>query len=193
VVHCPTTALRLAYGATVAGRFPEMLERGISVGLGTDGADASDQLDLSRSVYLASGLYKDSRMDTRAMPPETVLRMATLDGARTVAWEDEIGSLEVGKKADIVCLRRDRPEMVPLLNPANTLVYATDGRSVDTVIVDGKMVVEHARVLTVDEETIYREVNARAPQFIARTGLPFHAPWTSASRSRGGSSRSPDL
>jgi cytosine/adenosine deaminase-related metal-dependent hydrolase len=178
VVHCPTTALRLAYGASVAGKFPEMLEHGICVGLGTDGADASDQLDMSRSIYLASGLYKDGRMDTKAMAPETVLQMATLHGARTVAWADEIGSLEVGKKADIVLLRCDRPQMVPLLNPANALVYAIDGRSVDTVIVDGVLVVENGRVLSVDEESIYAEVRALAPGFVERTGLPFHAAWS---------------
>jgi cytosine/adenosine deaminase-related metal-dependent hydrolase len=177
VVHCPTTALRLAYGASVLGKFPEMLERGITVGLGTDGADASDQLDMSRSIYLASGLYKDSRMDTRAMPPETVLAMATLHGARSVAWDADIGSLEVGKKADVVLLNRDRPEMVPLLNPANTLVYATDGRSVDTVIVDGNVLVEGGRVVSVDEAAVYREVQALAPGFVERTSLPRHQAW----------------
>jgi 5-methylthioadenosine/S-adenosylhomocysteine deaminase len=177
VVHCPTTALRLACGAGVAGKFPEMLARGITVGLGTDGANASDQLDMSRSIYLASGLQKDGRMETQAMPAETVLEMATLHGARTMHWEDDIGSLEPGKKADVVLLRRDRPEMVPLLNPANALVYATDGRSVDMVIIDGKVVVEQGRVLTIDESEVYREVQARAPGFVERTGLPQHSAW----------------
>jgi 5-methylthioadenosine/S-adenosylhomocysteine deaminase len=178
VVHCPTTALRLAYGASVAGRFPEMLQRGICVGLGTDGADASDQLDMSRSIYLASGLYKDGRMDTHMMPPETVLEMATLHGARTVAWSDDIGSLQVGKKADIVILARNRPEMVPLLNPANALVYATDGRSVESVIVDGSVLMEDGRLLSADEKSVYAEVEAIAARFVKRTGLPFHAAWS---------------
>ena len=71
--------------------------------------------------------------------------------------------------------------MVPLLNPANTLVYATNGRSVDTVIVDGHVVVEQQRVLTVDEDAVYREVQARAPSFVQRTGLPWHHPWAQSS------------
>jgi cytosine/adenosine deaminase-related metal-dependent hydrolase len=178
VVHCPTTALRLAYGASSVGRFPEMLAAGVTVALGTDGTDASDQLDMSRSVYLAAGIFKDGRQDPSAMPVETALEMATLHGARSIHWEAEIGSLEVGKKADIVLLDRDRPEMVPIVNVANTLAYAADGRCVRTVLVDGKVVVEDGRVITFDEREVYREVERLAPQLIARSGLPLHRRWS---------------
>jgi 5-methylthioadenosine/S-adenosylhomocysteine deaminase len=106
-----------------------------------------------------------------------VLELATLHGARAVNWEDEIGSLEVGKKADVVLLDRDRPEMVPLVNVANTLVYATDGRSVDTVIVDGRVVVEGGRVRTIDEAWLYRTAEQLAPALIARSGLPLQRRW----------------
>jgi 5-methylthioadenosine/S-adenosylhomocysteine deaminase len=177
VVHCPTTALRLAYGASAVGRFPEMLAAGLTVALGTDGADASDQLDMSRSVYLAAGIFKDGRQDSTLMPAETVLEMATLHGALSMGWEDEIGSLEVGKKADLVLLDRDRPELVPVVNVANTLVYAADGRAVDTVLVDGRVVVDGGRLVTIDERELYRRVERLAPGLIARSGLPLQRHW----------------
>jgi len=177
VVHCPGTAFRLAYGASTHGRFPEMVARGISVGLGTDGGDAGDQLDLSRAMYLAAGLFKDSRQDSSCIPAETALEMATLHGARSIGLEDEIGSLEPGKKADVVLLDRDRPEMVPLINVANCLVYATDGRSVDTVLVDGRIVVSHGRSVTLDEPALYREAEQLSPHLVRRSGLPLQQRW----------------
>jgi cytosine/adenosine deaminase-related metal-dependent hydrolase len=177
VVHCPGTAFRLAYGAGPHGRFPEMLAAGITVGLGTDGADAGDQLDLSRAMYLAAGLFKDSRQDPSCLPAETALEMATLHGARSIAWDDEVGSLEPGKKADIVLLDRERPEMVPIVNVANCLVYAADGRAVDTVLVDGKIIVEGGHLTTVDEREVYQQVERICPRLLARSGLPLERRW----------------
>jgi 5-methylthioadenosine/S-adenosylhomocysteine deaminase len=185
VVHCPTTALRLAYGASSLGRFPEMVAAGMTVALGTDGVNASDHLDMGKATYLAAGLFKDGRADPTVFPAEQVLELATLHGARAVNWEDEIGSLEVGKKADVVLLDRDRPEMVPLVNVANTLVYATDGRSVDTVIVDGRVVVEGGRVRTIDEAWLYRTAEQLAPALIARSGLPLQRRWAVEGETRG--------
>jgi cytosine/adenosine deaminase-related metal-dependent hydrolase len=177
IVHCPGTAFRLAYGASTHGKFPEMLAAGLTVGLGTDGANAGDQLDMSRPIYLAAGLFKDARRDPTMIPAETALEMATIHGARSIGWGDEIGSLEAGKKADVVLLRRDRPEMTPLINVANALVYAADGRSVDTVLVDGKVVVRHGHLTTLDENEVYAEVNRLAPGLIARSGLPLQRRW----------------
>jgi 5-methylthioadenosine/S-adenosylhomocysteine deaminase len=177
VVHCPGTAFRLAYGASTHGRFPELLERGVTVGLGTDGANAGDQLDLSRAIYLAAGLFKDSRQDSTCIPAETALEMATLHGARSIAAEADIGSLEPGKKADVVLLDRERPEMVPLVNVANSLVYATDGRSVHTVLVDGRIVVDAGRVTTFDEAEVFAEAERMSARLIARSGLPLRRGW----------------
>ncbi|HEY7064347.1 MAG TPA: amidohydrolase family protein [Chloroflexota bacterium] len=177
VVHCPTTALRLAYGAGPIGRFPEMVAAGMTVALGTDGVNASDHLDMGKATYLTAGLFKDGRQDPIVFPAEQVLELATLHGARAMRWDDEIGSLEVGKKADVVLLDRDRPEMVPLVNVANTLVYATDGRSADTVIVDGRVVVAGGHLRTIDEAWLYRTAEQLAPELIARSGLPLERRW----------------
>jgi 5-methylthioadenosine/S-adenosylhomocysteine deaminase len=177
VIHCPQTALRLAYGATAVGRFPEMLASGVTVALGTDGVMSSDNQDLFKAMQLAAGLFKDARQDATLVPAERAVEMATLDGARTLGLEAEVGSLEAGKRADLVLLTRRAPELTPLWDVANALVYATDGRNVDTVIVDGRVVMEGRRVLTIDEEALYARVRELAPGLVARAGLRPRPRW----------------
>jgi cytosine/adenosine deaminase-related metal-dependent hydrolase len=177
VIHCPQTALRLAYGATGVGRFPEMLAAGVTVALGTDGVMSSDNQDLFKAMQLAAGLFKDARQDATLVPAERAVEMATLDGARTLGLEAEVGSLEAGKRADLVLLTRSAPELTPLWDVANALVYATDGRSVDTVIVDGRVVMEGRRVLTIDEAALYARVRELAPGLVARAGLRPRPRW----------------
>ncbi len=177
VIHCPQTALRLGYGATAVGRFPEMLAAGVTVALGTDGVMSSDNQDLFKAMQLAAGLYKDARQDATLVPAERAVEMATLDGARSLGLEAEVGSLEAGKRADLVLLTRRAPELTPLVDVANALVYATDGRNVDTVIVDGRPVMEARRVLTIDEEALYARVRALAPRLVERAGLRPRPRW----------------
>src|SRR5207244_6371967 len=101
VVHCPTAALKHTKGLVERGRFPEMLRHGIAVSLGGDSGNGSNHFDMLRLMHLVALLYKDARMDTRVMPPETVLEMATIHGAAALGMEDTIGSLEAGKRADV--------------------------------------------------------------------------------------------
>jgi 5-methylthioadenosine/S-adenosylhomocysteine deaminase len=177
VVHCPQTALRLGYGATAVGRFPEMLAAGVTVALGTDGVNSSDNQDLFKAMQLAAGLFKDVRQDATLVPAEKAIEMATIDAARTLGLEREIGSLEAGKQADVVLLSRRAPELTPLVDVANALVYATDGRNVDTVIVGGRVLMEGRRVLTIDEDALYARVRQLAPRLIARAGLRPRPRW----------------
>lgn len=177
VTHCPQTCLRLGYGATAVGRIPEMLARGVPVALGTDGVNSSDNQDLFKAMQLAAGLFKDARQDAALVPAETAVEMATLHGARALGLERDVGSLEAGKLADLVLLDRRCPELTPLLDVANALVYAVDGRAVHTVIVGGRVVMEARRVLTIDEEALYREVRALAPQLVERAGLRPRPRW----------------
>ncbi len=175
VVHCPTTALKVSYGVTQVGRFPEMVQRGINVSIGTDGNNASNYSDLMRATYLVAGLFKDARTDPQMFPAETALEMATLGGARTMLLDQQIGSLEVGKRADLVVHDTDRPEWRPLLNVVNQLVWSADGRSVDTVVVDGAVVVEHGHCTTVDEERLWADAQRMGESITARSGLPDRA------------------
>lgn len=177
VSHCPTTALKCSYGVTQIGRFPEMVARGVNVTIGTDGNNASNYSDLMRATYLVAGLFKDARRDPKMFPAEKALEMATLGGARALRLENEIGSIEIGKRADLVLHDTDRPEWRPLLNVANQLVWSADGRGVHTVLVDGRVVVEAGRCVTINEEKLWRDAQQAGEAVTARSGLPNKAKW----------------
>jgi cytosine/adenosine deaminase-related metal-dependent hydrolase len=172
VAHCPTTALKVSYGITQVGKFPEMVQRGMNVSIGTDGNNASNYSDLMRATYLVAGLFKDARTDPQMFPAEKAFEMATLSGARTMQLSDSIGSLEAGKCADLVLHDTDRPEWRPLLNIMNQLVWSADGRGVHTVVVDGAVVVEDGHCTTIDEERLWAEAQRMGESITARSGLP---------------------
>ena len=172
VAHCPTTALKVAYGVTQIGKMPEMMMSGINVAIGTDGNNASNYSDLMRATYLVAGIFKDARQDPQMFPAEMAYEMATLGGARAMQMEEEIGSIEIGKKADAVLHDTDRPEWRPLLNVMNQLVWSADGRGVHTVLVDGRKVVEDGRITAFDEERFYSLCQEAGERIVERSGLP---------------------
>jgi cytosine/adenosine deaminase-related metal-dependent hydrolase len=177
VAHCPTTALKVSYGVTQVGKFPEMVQRGVNVSIGTDGNNASNYSDLMRATYLVAGLFKDARTDPQMFPAEKAFEMATIGGARSMGMQDRIGSLEVGKRADLVLHDTDRPEWRPLHNVANQLVWSADGRGVHTVLVDGKVVVEDGHMTTIDERELWDRAQRAGEAVIARSGLPDRSKW----------------
>ena len=170
-VSCtPSAGCRLGFGSMEFGRFPEMLEMGVAVALGSDGAMSGNYLDIVRQMYLAAGATKSQHLDATVMPPETVLEMATVHGARAALWDHEIGSLEPGKKADLAMFAMDGPEWRPVINPLANLVYACRGGA-DTVIVDGRILMESGVVQTIDEAATLSECQRRAEAIAARSGL----------------------
>ena len=177
IAHCPTAALKHTKGLVTHGRFPEMLARGVTVSLGGDSGNGSNHFDMLRLMHLTALLYKDMRLDTRVMPPETVLEMATIHGAAALGLERTIGSLEPGKRADLVLYDLDVPEWRPLLDPVNNLVYAATGASVRTVMIDGRVVLDEGAVTTIDERDVYRRVEHLGRAQIARAGLSLPARW----------------
>lgn len=172
VSHCPTTALKVSYGVTQVGKMPEMVMAGVNVAIGTDGNNASNYSDLMRATYLVAGLFKDARQDPQMFPAEKAYEMATIGGARAMQMSDQIGSLEVGKKADVVLHDTDRPEWRPLLNVMNQLVWSADGRGVHTVVCDGDVVVEDGHMTTIDEQALYARAQLMGEAITTRSGLP---------------------
>jgi 5-methylthioadenosine/S-adenosylhomocysteine deaminase len=166
----PSSSLHNAYGNLVRGHAPELLEAGVAVGLGSDHA-SSGIVDLCQEMFLVAGGYKEAREDAAVLPPERVLEMATVNGARCALRAGEIGALEAGARADLVLFDTDRPEWQPLYNPVANLVYSATGRSVHTVIADGRVLVEAGRVLALDARAIVEDARRRAPGILARTGL----------------------
>ncbi len=177
VVAVPTAAVKSGYGMTSQGLLPEMLEAGITAAIGTDAGNNSNLVETNRAMYLIAVLYKDARRDTTVITAETALELATIQGARALGLGDEIGSIEAGKKADLALYDTRRAEWATLFNPVNSLVYNADGRSVHTVIVDGRVVVQDHRALFVDEQALIAEVQAVGESMLARTGLSFPSPW----------------
>jgi len=151
VVHNPESNMKLASGVAP---IPDLLKRGVPVGLGTDGCASNNNLDLFQEMDFAAKVHKVHRLDPTVMPAETVLEMATQGGARVLGMEAEIGSLEVGKKADVIVVDLNRPHLQPVYNVVSHLVYAATGADVRDVIIDGKIVMQNRQLLTLDEERI---------------------------------------
>ncbi len=155
VAHCPSSNMKLADGVA---RVTEMLKMGIHVGLGTDGfAGSNDTADLILEMNIASKLQKVTQMDPRVLPAEQAFAMATIDGARVLGMDHEIGSLETGKRADLITISLNYPNAVPLYNVYSQLAYATKAAQVGDVFINGRQIVHERQVLTLHADEIYRK------------------------------------
>ena len=159
VIHNPESNMKLASGVAPV---PEMLRQGIAVGLGTDGCASNNNLDLFSEMDMTAKLHKVHEMDPTVMDAETVLKMATCNGARALGMGDAIGSLEVGKKADIIVVNVNRPHLTPMYNPYSHLVYSADGADVTHSIINGRLVMADRKLLTLDVDEVMAAANATA-------------------------------
>lgn len=154
VISCPQSNLKLASGIPPIAHY---LEDEIRVSLGTDGAASNNNLDMWEELRLAAFLAKGSSLDPTKLPARQALRMVTIDGARTWGLENELGSLEPGKKADMVVVDLDKPHTTPTYDIYSTLVYAASSADVSDVFVAGRRVVKEAKITTLDEESVLGE------------------------------------
>jgi 5-methylthioadenosine/S-adenosylhomocysteine deaminase len=152
VGHCPSSNMKLASGVAPVIK---MLAAGLHVGLGTDGpAGSNNDFDMFEEMDLAAKLQKVFSGDPQALPAKTALEMATMGGARALGMEKEIGSIETNKRADMITVRLDRPNAVPMYDVYSQMVYALKGADVRDVMVNGRPVVEDAHSLLLDEKLI---------------------------------------
>ncbi|EKT57462.1 amidohydrolase [Providencia sneebia] len=142
----------------------KMLEKGVRVGLGTDGPMSSNTLTTLNELGLVGKIHKLANKDRSAMPPITVVEMATMGSAKALHMEDKLGSLEVGKLADIIVVDTKAPNMVPMYSPYAALVYGANGSDVRHTIVDGKILMQDRQLLTVDEKAVIQEAQSFANQ-----------------------------
>jgi 5-methylthioadenosine/S-adenosylhomocysteine deaminase len=155
VAHCPSSNMKLASGVAPVVR---MLGQGIAVGLGPDGpAGSNNDFNMFEEMDLAAKLAKVTALDPQVLPATTALEMATIRGARVLGMDKLIGSLEQGKRADLIMVRIDRPNAVPLYDPISQMVYALKADDVRDVMVNGKPVVRDAKILTLDEKAILQK------------------------------------
>jgi len=170
IAHCPVSNMKLASGICPV---PAALEAGVAVGLGSDGVKENNNLDIFEEMKFAALLQKIGSLNARAMPAEDVIRIATSIGARAIGMQDELGSLEAGKKADMVLLNLDKPHMSPVLfgkyeNVVPNIVYSANGADVHTVIVNGETRVENHQLINVDMEEMLGQYQRHTEALIAR-------------------------
>ncbi len=154
VSHNPESNMKLASGVAPV---PKMLRMGINVALATDGAASNDNLDMIEAMRIAAMLGKVSTLDAQSIISWDVLEMATINGAKALGLEKEIGTIEEGKKADIILIDMRKPHILPIHDPANAVVYCCSSSDVSTVIVDGKLVMHRREILTINEKEVVKE------------------------------------
>ena len=164
VAHNPASNMKLASGIAPV---PRMLKEGITVGLGTDGTSSNNNLDMLEEIRLAAILHKVNELDPLSVPAAEALKMGTETGAKAI-WLDDTGVIAPGKKADIVLYDLNRPEWCPRHNLVSLLVYSASSASADTMICNGKVIMENGKVLTMDEERILHEAQEAAMALVNR-------------------------
>lgn len=168
-VHNPSSNMMLASGVSPVA---EMRAAGVAVGLGTDGpAGSNNDLDLMEEIDLAAKLAKIKKMDPRALNAQAVVEMATIDGAKALHMEKEIGSLEKGKKADLILMNLNEPNAVPMYDVYAQIAYALKGSDVETVIIGGRVVMRDHKLLTVDEEAAMAKAREYKKKIAASLGM----------------------
>jgi len=177
IVHCPVANAHLAYGIAPV---VELRAQGVTVGLGTDGA-ASYTYDLFEVMKMAAMLQKVKHLDAEVLTAEDALEMATVDGARVLGLGDQVGSLEPGKRADIILVDFQQPHLMLAHQIVSKLVYSARGHDVATSIIDGQVVMENRQVLTMDEAAVLNRAREATADLVSRAGIEIHdllnAPW----------------
>ncbi|HTS12353.1 MAG TPA: amidohydrolase [Candidatus Limnocylindrales bacterium] len=168
-INNPSSNMKTAAGVMPVG---DMLAAGEAIGLATDGAASNNNLDLFEEMDLAAKLQKITRMDPRALPAEQVVEMATIGGARAIHMEKEIGSLEPGKKADLILVDTTAPHATPMYNVYSELVFALKGSDVRTVVIGGKIVMEDRKMLTLDEPAILAKAQEYKKKIVESLATP---------------------
>jgi cytosine/adenosine deaminase-related metal-dependent hydrolase len=172
--HCPASNAKLASGIAL---IPEMLDAGINVCLGCDGGPSNNAYDMFREMFLAAVIHKARTLDPLIMPAERVLEMATINGAKAIGLEKEIGSIEVGKKADLVLVDTTQLNLAPTYNPVSNIIYAANGFNAHTTIVNGQILVHEGQLLTLDEEKVINNAREHGQRLLERADVKIQSRW----------------
>lgn len=165
VAHNPTSNLKLASGIA---RVPHLIERGVNVSLGTDGSASNNNLNMFEEMNLAALIHKGENRNPTLIDAEQAIRMATVNGAKAAGFEGEIGIIKEGMKADLIILDTDKPHFYPVNNHMSALVYSAQGSDVETVIVDGEILMENRELKTIDFELVKHKVERIADRVLKK-------------------------
>ncbi|MFN4132937.1 MAG: amidohydrolase family protein [Candidatus Hadarchaeales archaeon] len=164
VAHNPVSNMKLASGIAPVTEF---LKKNIVVGIGTDGCASNNNLDMFEEMKICALVHKIRESNPTVAPAPEVLKMATVGGAKALRLEGDIGSIDVGKKADIILINLKKPHLTPAHNIISDLVYSAHGDDVDTVIVDGRIIMKERKVLTLDEEEVLQKAQKAAEEMVS--------------------------
>ncbi|MBP1994550.1 amidohydrolase [Paenibacillus eucommiae] len=163
VSHNPVSNLKLGCGIAPVS---EMMNQGIGVGIGTDGSGSATTIDMFEEIKAAAWLQKLDYGDPTVLPASQVLRMATIGSAKLLKIDHQVGTLEVGKKADIILIDMNKPHLQPVHHIESLLAYSVNGADVDTTIVNGKVLMQNRKLVTIDEEELLKQVSTRAKRIV---------------------------
>lgn len=168
VSHNPAAAMKVVLGFA---SIPEMLHKGIPVSIGTDGAPSNNRMDMMRDMYLTSLIHKGRTLNPEVVYAEQILEMATLNGAKCALLEDVIGSLEVGKKADMIILNGNDIHSLPMHNPIGNIVYSMSSKNVESTICNGKWLMKEREIVVLDEAELLEKVKVQAEKIRKKSGI----------------------
>ncbi len=168
VSHNPAAAMKVVLGFA---RIPEMLEKGISVSIGTDGAPSNNRMDMMREMYLTSLIHKGRTLNPKIVPAEQILEMATINGAKCAMLENEIGSLEVGKKADLIILNPNTLHSIPLHDPIANIVYTMSSENVESTMCNGQWLMKNREILVLNENELIEKVKEKSEEIKNRANI----------------------
>ncbi|MGL4344321.1 MAG: amidohydrolase [Cellulosilyticaceae bacterium] len=174
VSHNPGAAMKVVLGFA---SIPEMLEKGLPVSIGTDGAPSNNRMDMMRDMYLTAMIHKGRTLRATCVPAEEILEMATINGAKCALLDHEVGSLEAGKKADLIVISSDDIHSQPMHNPIGNIVYAMSSQNIESTMCNGKWLMKEREVLVVDEAKVLADVKRQAAKIKEKAGI--HIPITS--------------
>lgn len=163
IVHNPVSNLKLGCGIAPV---MEMMKRGLTVGLGTDGAGSATTLDLFAEIKAATWIQKLDYADPTILPARKVLQMATIESAKLLGIDHLVGTLEIGKKADIILIDTKKPHLQPVHNIESLLAYSVNGADVDTTIVNGRILMKNRQLQSIDEEEVFKQVSTRKERIV---------------------------
>jgi cytosine/adenosine deaminase-related metal-dependent hydrolase len=172
LAKAPAASMLWGHGGCIHGRHAELWRRGVNVGLGSDSGNWSNDFDIFKQASLAVMTAREAHLDRTYLSAEEVFDMATRAGARAIGMEDRVGSLEAGKRADVVIHSLNRPELLPVTNMMRNLIHSSGSKSVHTVIVDGKVILEAGRFVHLDEAKELAQINRATKKMLERVGFP---------------------
>jgi len=168
IAHNPVANMKIAVGVA---KIKDLMNLGLTVGIGTDGPASNNSLDMFESMKIAALLQKLHYHDPTVLPAETILKMATMDGAKALRLENSIGSLEVGKEADLILVDLKKAHLTPMHDPYANIVYSAHGSDVNTVIVHGKILMENRKVKTLKEDEVMKDAEKSAFNLLSRARM----------------------